>query len=212
MTKINVMMLAVALVFAAGVVQAQVGGEDFYCGGFADGMDVTSASIDDALAIDTCNGFGLDEEFDGFHQGGADAWETSLQMFESGENPSSGEDNFWVMYEFPEEVTIDGIHYWNHNEECCTDRGFDQVQIEVSSDGSSFSTVGTFTMNEAPGTDGDYFGEDMAGWSSTDATFILLTGVVNHAGDDADVYAISEIRFDISSGPMTFPLFWCQGK
>jgi len=187
-----VMLGAAALVLTSGIAGAAY--DDFACAGNdADMVSITSASDDDFGPEQTCNGEGLDAP-DGSH---STDYTLALQMPSQAASPNGGEDAYWVLYQMDEPHPIINIHIWNHNEECCTTRGIQTLQVDVSDDGSSWTSVGEFTLAEAPGEE-PYLGEDIE--VEFTATYILLTSVENFG--DGFSHSFGEVRFDVGeSGP-----------
>lgn len=122
-----------------------------------------------------------------------DSWQScSASLLPDG----SAETAHWILYDLGVDYYITNLHYWNYNVYGSTENGFQNVEIRVSEDYNTWSTVGTFSLEQAMANN-QYLGETLAvdGFS---ARYVLLIAHSNYGGD---CYGISEVRFDLGDEP-----------
>lgn len=125
-----------------------------------------------------------------------DGWiscETSMNP-----NATRGESH-WIMYDLNEPYSLFQMHIWNTNAPEYLTNGMQEIAIDISNDGSSWTSVGEFTLPMADGTS-TYEGMDLYDFGGTNARFVLITGLSNHGGD---CYGLSEIRIDVTDEIVT---------
>jgi len=76
-----------------------------------------------------------------------------------------------------------------------TGRGFKEIAIDYSVDGTNWSEIGTFQLPEATGAT-DYQGINGLDLSGHSARYILITAISNW--DDGACAGLSEVRFEVS--------------
>lgn len=127
----------------------------------------------------------------------------------------------WMRFDFDGVYPIASARIWNYNGEL-TGRGFNQVIVEYTANGSDWSQVagpgeeGAVTFPKAPGGSGenDYTGFtlDFGGVDASSVVFTVLRNesfVKNHA--DSGNVGLSEVRFNIVPEPATIGLLVMGG-
>lgn len=104
-------------------------------------------------------------------------------------NPERGPSH-WIMYDFGKEYALGQMHVWNFNDPAYLDRGLQDVEIDISSDGITWQYTGNFTFAQANGKNvyEGFAGPDL---QNVQASYLLITAVNNY-GDDC--YGLGEIR------------------
>lgn len=108
-------------------------------------------------------------------------------------NPVRGESH-WVLYDFNYSYELFQMHIWNTNAPEYLTNGMQEIVIDISNDGVSWSEVGTFQVPMANGTS-TYEGLDLYDFEGTNAQYVLITGLSNHGGS---CFGLSEIRIDVA--------------
>jgi hypothetical protein len=100
----------------------------------------------------------------------------------------------WILYDLGWEYTLDSTYIWNYNSWGINDRGMKDVIIDYSSDGTNWTSLGTFEFEMASGsiryegTKGPDFGGIMT-------RYVLITANSNW-GNEACT-GLSEIKFHL---------------
>jgi hypothetical protein len=96
-----------------------------------------------------------------------------------------------ITYDLGSEVTLDRMHIWNYNQWEGTTRGMNNSQIEVSTDGTIYTTVFNGQFAQADGT------PTYAGFAldtpDAQAKFVRITANTNWG--DANYVGLSEVKF-----------------
>jgi len=124
-----------------------------------------------------------------------DAW-LSCQPAPS-PNPARGLSH-WIHYDFGALFTLDQAQIWNYNAAGNTGQGFNNVVIDYSTDGTTWTELGTFNWAQATG-NSDYQGFIMSEFSGIIARHILITALDNF--DGSGCVGISEISFSAFDCP-----------
>ena len=124
-----------------------------------------------------------------------DAW-LSCQPFQN-PNPARGIGH-WIQYDFGMPYILNGANVWNYNAVGNTNLGFNEVSIDYSLDGITWTTLGDFNWNQANG-NSEYTGFNFSQLSGISARYILITALSNFGGDNC--YGISEIVFSADTCP-----------
>ena len=179
--------------------QAKATYTDYIGAGHDSGVTATACSTDQdsptvgAFPENTINGSGLtgnSHSTEWIH-----TW-TSLGMTPApNPNPAHGS-GYWLHYDLGSQYQLTLMHVWNANE--VTGRGFNSVTIDHSSNGSTWTELGTFDWPQATGSPG-YTGFDGPDFGGVSARYVLITAN-SHYGDGFG-YALSEIKINISTGP-----------
>ncbi len=129
---------------------------------------------------------------DGHSNVGGDAW-ISCQ---TSPNPNAVRgSSHWIHYDFGAPYFLGDTQIWNGNEIGETDRGIKDVVIDYSMDGTTWTELGTFQFDQAPGTN-DYLGFTGSNFNGITAQYVLLT-VLTTWGDNYCA-SLAEIKFNIA--------------
>ncbi len=112
-------------------------------------------------------------------------------------NPVRGVSH-WIQYDFGAPYLLDNAQIWNYNVNGATGLGFQEVVIDYSVDGTSWSTLGTFNWPQASGQP-NYAGFEFPDFSGIAAQYVLITSLSNF--DESSCMGISEISFDATTCP-----------
>jgi PA14 domain/F5/8 type C domain len=116
-----------------------------------------------------------------------DAW-TSCQPTQS---PNPNRDiSHWIKYDLGQVYALDGSQVWNYNAAGATNQGFEHVAVDYSLDGITWFTLGDYTWDQAPGTNG-YAGFQFPALEGMVARFVLLTALDNF--DNSGCVGLSEV-------------------
>ena len=132
----------------------------------------------------TINGSGLDAD-DLHSASNTDMWLSST----TGPQPT------WIQYEFDSVYKLHEMLVWNHNSslELAIGFGIKQAAIEYSTDGASWTTLGTFELARATGLAG-YAANTTVELGGIAAKYVKLTANSNWGGI-LPQYGLSEVRF-----------------
>lgn len=106
--------------------------------------------------------------------------------------PSKG-NTHWIMYDLGFNYSIYNMKIWNTNEPDELANGVMNYTIDYSLNGTSWSTLGAFSLNQASGTP-FYEGEDGPDFAGITTRYILITPTSNFGGS---CFGISEVRFNL---------------
>jgi len=97
----------------------------------------------------------------------------------------------WIMYDFGQVESIDGMKIWNANLPEFPDIGIEVFALDYSTDGVTWTTLGEFDI---PDHDPNVFyqGDDIEGIPEFEASRVIITAVRTKGGTCA---GLSEIRF-----------------
>ncbi len=113
-------------------------------------------------------------------------------------NPNSTRGNsYWLLFEFTEPQAISTTHFWNANRVGESGSGAKTVFIDVSTDGTTWSQVGSGSFIWPQASELDTYegfdGPDLQSFGFIEK--ILVTFQDNH--DNSSCVSVSELRFDI---------------
>ncbi|MEM9681084.1 MAG: T9SS type A sorting domain-containing protein [Bacteroidota bacterium] len=122
-------------------------------------------------------------------------WFDGWVSCETSANPNSvyGETH-WIMYDFGYGYVLNESKFWNANEPSHLDYGINEYHIDYSLDGSTWTNLGTYTMEQASG-ESTYEGNDGPDFEGTKARYLLLTPTSNYGGS---CFGFSEMRIAIT--------------
>lgn len=104
-------------------------------------------------------------------------------------NPSNGTSH-WIMYNLGSLTSLHQTTFWNLNHPDYLEAGLKKVLVEYSSNGTSWNSLGTFTMLQSEGS-GFYTGVPGPNFDGISARYVLLTALENYGGE---CYGFSEFR------------------
>jgi len=117
----------------------------------------------------------------------------TADMWQSGaESPG----NAWIEYEFDKPYKLHQMWVWNYNGEYpLTWYGCNEVVIQYSTDGDSYTTLGTtHIFNEATG-EPNYVHNITIDFEGKAAKYVRITANSNHSSGAFSQYGLSEVRF-----------------
>lgn len=158
-------------------------------GAFITPVEATASSSQSGAgrtARKTIDGSGWDESTPG-----SAVWVHTSNIWD-GNNMWNGEWNSWLRFDLGGSFRVSGFHAWNYNEPGWTNRSIREVTVSASEDGETFTAVGDFTLQEAPGKD-DYKGQAIAFPKAVKARYFKLQIKSNHRGGEQS--GLAEIRF-----------------
>jgi len=121
-------------------------------------------------------------------------WFDSWISCEASMNPNSARGNgHWIFYDFHHTYTLGASTIWNLNIPGSTENGMNEVVIDYSVDGVTWTEWGNFNFPEAPGisTYEGFQGPDFTGLT---AKYMIITALSNHGGD---CVGFSELRIGV---------------
>ncbi|MGD0901199.1 MAG: discoidin domain-containing protein, partial [Thermoguttaceae bacterium] len=98
----------------------------------------------------------------------------------------------WITLNFGSQKTFSKLHYWGYDTPGWTNIGAKNVDLQISSDGNTWTTVKSATWNQAPGTAG-YAGSDQLLDAPVTTQYFRLNITSNWGG--AGYIAMDEIWF-----------------
>lgn len=101
----------------------------------------------------------------------------------------------WILYQFNEPKSIEGIKIWNSNLHDVSDLAIKDLIIDYSMDGASWNELGNFLLSSPHG-DPFYEGEELADVQAFSATHILLTGASVY---DSQCAGLAEVKFSLNN-------------
>lgn len=107
---------------------------------------------------------------------------------------SSYGETHWIQYDFVQQYYLGEMTIWNINDPANLDRGAQEIFVDISLDGETWTNVGTYTLNQASGMS-IYEGETVMDFESAQARFVLITLSSTH-GDICGGF--SELRIDVN--------------
>lgn len=109
-------------------------------------------------------------------------------------NPARSASQHWIKYDFSDIYKFKEARVWNYNVLNQTNKGFREVVIDYSIDGTNWIPLGgTYTWPQAPGLV-DYSGFVGPNFNDAKAKYILISALNNHG--DATCSGFSKITFD----------------
>ncbi len=106
-------------------------------------------------------------------------------------------DSHWIKYDLGSPYFLSTLHYWNNNDPENLDRGLQEVVIDYSMDGFTWTELGAYTFAQGSGRS-VYEGEIGPDFGGIEAQYVLITALSNYG---ASCYGLSEIRIDVIEGP-----------
>ena len=122
--------------------------------------------------------------------------EASWVSCSSSANPNAARSSasHWIQYNFEDIYKFKNLRVWNYNIANETNKGFNQVVVDYSLDGNTWTPLGgVYNWPQASGT-ADYAGFIGPNFNDVKAKFILVSALNNHG--DAGCSGFSKITFD----------------
>lgn len=105
-------------------------------------------------------------------------------------------ESHWILYNLNDPYELYQMHLWNLNAPEYLTAGMQEIAIDISNDGSTWTEVGQFQVPIADGTS-TYEGLELHDFEGVTAQYVLITGLSNHGGS---CFGLSEIRIDVTDG------------
>ncbi len=125
-------------------------------------------------------------------------WYDGWVSCETTDNPNAERGpSHWILYNFGQPYILEQMHVWNANDPDNLDRGLNEVAIDYSMDGITWTELGTFNFEQA---NGQPIYEGFAGpdFDEAQAQYVLITAINNFGGQ---CFGLSEVRFGVA-GPV----------
>ena len=125
----------------------------------------------------------------------ASIWVDTWTSCEESANPKAEYGNgHWIQYNFGSVRKLSNSWVWNTNDPARLNQGFNQVQIDYSSDGVNWTNYGEMTFPMAAG-DAVYGGFPGPILVDIEAQYVLVTALSNHGHSSCS--GIAEIKFNL---------------
>jgi len=126
---------------------------------------------------------------------GGNVWAESWVSCQTSTNPNPSRPNsHWILYDFHQPEGIKETIFWNANRINESNRGIKDIIIDYSVDGTTWLTLGNFTIPKAPES-ANYTGFNGPSFIGIFIKKVLITVVSTHG--DANCASIAEIKFFI---------------
>lgn len=123
-----------------------------------------------------------------------DAWLSCSPISDAPNSERNGQ--HWIQYDFGGLFNISATQIWNYNVAGATEMGFQQVVIDISTDGVIWEEVGTFNWNLASG-GSSYEGFSGPDLSNRTARYVLISSL----DDPSSCRGLSKVTFNAVSCP-----------
>ena len=137
-------------------------------------------------------------------------------------NPNAARGNgHWIHYDFGQQYSLFELRIWNMNVPDHLNYGMQNVVIDISADGVTWTEFGQYVLPQAPG-HSRYEGDVIMNFDTTNAQHVLITAIDNYGGS---CYGLSEVRFRAQElcpedkiewiagdGDWDVPSNWCGNK
>ena len=127
---------------------------------------------------------------------------------------TTGEDPFpvTITFDLGESHDLDSVKIWNWNAANTLTAGAKDIEILVASEaGGAFTSLGAFTLAQAPGLANVDFGQliDLSGFPATDDARLVRINITSNHGFAYELAGFSEVRFSgaTSAGTTDFSAF-----
>lgn len=122
------------------------------------------------------------------------SWSTAWISCETARNPNDNRgQSHWAYYDFGKVYALDEMKVWNLNEPEEKISGMRTFEVDYSLDGQSWIHLGTFAIDQAPGTS-IYEGEIVTNWDGLQTRYVIITPTSNYGGR---CVGFSEVRFGL---------------
>jgi hypothetical protein len=175
--------------------------EGVTAGNFSSSLNLDNSSFD-RQASHVVDGQGFEIGGPGTHSSAADGsmWLSAGVGFLPGVNDPSP----FIAFDLGAVRSVASMRVWNYNEaggnpQPFTRRGIHTCTLRVSDNGVAYTSLGTITLNQAPGDSSTDFSQLVP--VNATARYIALTDAVSF-GSDSNFVGLSEVRFN--AGPTPF--------
>ena len=129
---------------------------------------------------------------------------------EKSQNPKNAYGtSHWVRFDLGSQRSLHDIHLWNINHPDYLDDGIRNMLIDISSNGTAWTQVDTFTIARANGS-GFYTGSAGPDLAGINARYVLLTALDNHGGGCVGLSEIKIYTEDYTPSKFELSLTICQ--
>jgi hypothetical protein len=127
-------------------------------------------------------------------------------------NPTRSSNGHWIKYDFGDTYQLQGSRVWNYNVAAETNKGFKNVYVDYSMNGTTWTQLGgTYQWQQAPGLS-DYSGFSGPNFNNLKARYVLISAIDNWGGSCSGFSKLSlDAQLCSSSGtacedndPLTF--------
>jgi hypothetical protein len=128
-------------------------------------------------------------------------WDNGWLAYTGAANPNPARSGYayWIRFNFGEIYSLADMWIWNSNEDYNTDRGFKNVYIDYSLNGSSWTQLINTQFSEATGLE-SYLGFQGPDFGGASARYVLISAVDNWGAEEG-WYGLAEVKFNINVGP-----------
>lgn len=124
------------------------------------------------------------------------SWTAAWISCETAKNPNENRgQSHWAYYDFGNVYALADMKLWNLNTPDERSSGMRTFEVDYSLDGQVWTHLGSFEMDQAPGTS-IYEGETVTDWNGLQARYVIITPTDNFGGGDC--VGFSEVRFNLS--------------
>jgi len=134
---------------------------------------------------------------------GSGVYVHSNAVFDAGGCMWNGKPDAWLLFDLGKDFNVNGVYVWNYNEKGgWNTRSVREVEVLSSTDGESFSPVGTFTLKMAPG-EADYGGQIVPFTKPVRARYFKWVIKSNYRG--GEMSGVAEVRFSNADAKAAAP-------
>ena len=113
----------------------------------------------------------------------------------------------WIMYDLNATYPLGQMHLWNLNSPSYLDDGIQEMVVDVSDDGVTWTEVSTFSLSQSTAS-GYYKGEEGPDLGGHEGQYILITALSNYGGD---CFGLSEMRVEVQEASLPVTLVDFRG-
>lgn len=129
------------------------------------------------------------------------SWTDAWVSCEQTESPNIKRDpGHWIMYDFGDQYSLHASTIWNFNVPDTTNRGVNDIVIDYSNDGQTWTEVSEFTVPEAPGSS-IYQGVEGPDFEGVVARYVLVSVLNSHG--DPNCVGMSELKINATIATST---------
>lgn len=153
------------------------------------------------LAVHTVDGSGFEPNGPGTHTTSPNntMW-LSNGTFTTPNDPIGAFPNSYIEFNLGDNYVLESFTVWNYNEATSQlfTRGANLVNISVASEvGGTFTSLGNFNFNIAPGANNVDFGQsiDLSSFAAAEDVRLVRFDILSNHGGDNNFVGLSEVRF-----------------